>query len=75
MGYCFSGSRLIELFEALLRPLFERDAIEADAQLGRDVLERPDLAFARGGVLHERYRKEPASERTSHTPNSFPQEE
>ena len=46
LGYCFSGSRLIELFEALLRPLFELSASTADAQLGRDVLERPEQAFA-----------------------------
>lgn len=55
LGYAFSGSRDIELFEALLRPLFEDSAADDDAELGRLVLREPTQAFARDGLLHNRY--------------------
>ena len=55
LGYVFSGSREIELFETLLRPLFEAHASEADAALGQALLNDPLAAMARGGELARRY--------------------
>ncbi|KAH8045316.1 ubiquitinyl hydrolase [Aureococcus anophagefferens] len=55
LGYAFSGSREIELFERLLRPLFEAGASDDDAALGRSLLDDPHAALRRDGELHQRY--------------------
>ena len=51
----FSGSRDIELFETLLRPLFEQNASEEDAALGQLLIQKPFEALRRGGDLCRRY--------------------
>lgn len=53
--YVFSGSREIKLFESLLRPLYEENALEEDRALGRQILDDPSTAFARDGELHRRF--------------------
>lgn len=53
--FAFSGSRDIELFESLLRPLFETNASDADAALGQLLATQPLEALKRGGVLSQRY--------------------
>ena len=53
--FAFSGSRDIELFETLLRPLFEQHASEEDATLGQLLLQKPFEALRRGGDLCRRY--------------------
>ena len=55
LGFAFSGSREIELFEAILRPLFEDTASESDRNLGRQVLWNSKEAFKRNGIIHQRY--------------------
>ena len=53
--FAFSGSRDIELFETLLRPLFEQHASEEDAALGQLLIQKPFEALRRGGDLCRRY--------------------
>lgn len=55
LAYAFSGSRQIELFETLIRPMFENGASVEDRKLGRLIIEDPDTAFARDGPMHRRY--------------------
>lgn len=55
LAYAFSGSRQIELFETLIRPMFENGASVDDRKLGRLIIEDPDTAFARDGAMHRRY--------------------
>jgi len=54
LTYAFSGSREIDLFEHVFRPLYDDDASPDDARLGRLVLDDPAAAFARDGELHRR---------------------
>ena len=67
LGYAFSGSREIGLFERILRPLFEADASDDDAALGRSLLEDPHAALRRDGELHRRYAAYRAEDKKLHT--------
>ncbi|KAK7242633.1 hypothetical protein SO694_00016153 [Aureococcus anophagefferens] len=67
LGYAFSGSREIELFERILRPLFEADASDDDAALGRSLLDDPHAALRRDGELHRRYAAYRAEDKKLHT--------
>mmetsp|Transcript_1078 Transcript_1078/g.1556 ORF Transcript_1078/g.1556 Transcript_1078/m.1556 type:complete len:739 (-) Transcript_1078:168-2384(-) len=55
MSYAFSGSRDIELFETLFKPLFSVTASDEDRTLGQNIIYQPDVAFAENGILHKRY--------------------
>ena len=67
LGYAFSGSREIELFEALLRPLYEADASEFDAALGYALIHDPRSVLARDSALTARYAAYRASDKKLHT--------
>lgn len=56
LGYAFAAMRDVELFDAVFRPLYAADASDDSRQLGGLVLNRPDIAFAKNGPLHARYR-------------------